>query len=65
MIRDKSETKLMRGAPSLKKTISSRINGPTYDKMRDAIEDPNHRFYDRTIGYIVKEVLDDWAQKEK
>ena len=55
----------MRDDPSLKKTISSRINGPTYDKMRDAIEDPNHRFYDRTIGYIVKEVLDDWAQKEK
>tara|TARA_R100000734_G_C3312120_1_gene103069 strand:- start:1625 stop:1822 length:198 start_codon:yes stop_codon:yes gene_type:complete len=65
MIREKSERKPMRDAPSLKKTVSSRINELIYDKMQDAIQDPNHRFYDRTIAYIVKELLEDWAQKEK
>ena len=56
MIREKSEQK---------KSISSRIDGSTYDIMLKASENPNHRFYDRKIAYIVNKVLDDWAQKEK
>ena len=57
MIREKSEQQ--------KKSISSRIDGSTYDIMLKASENPNHRFYDRKIAYIVNKVLDDLAQKEK
>tara|TARA_R100000329_G_scaffold151042_1_gene145650 strand:- start:184 stop:363 length:180 start_codon:yes stop_codon:yes gene_type:complete len=48
-----------------KKSISSRIDESVYDKMVKASEDPNHRFYDRKVAYIVNKVLGDWASTEK
>jgi thermostable 8-oxoguanine DNA glycosylase len=49
----------------LKKSISSRINKSTYDKMVAASKKVGHRFYDRKVAYMVNKVLDDWADKEK
>jgi hypothetical protein len=49
----------------LKKSISSRINKSTYDKMVAASKKAGHRFYDRKVAYMVNKILDDWADKEK
>lgn len=49
----------------LKKSISSRINKSTYDKLVAASKKSGHRFYDRKVAYMVNKILDDWADKEK
>jgi len=48
-----------------KKSISSRINKSTYDKLVSASKKADHRFYDRKVAYMVNKILDDWADKEK
>lgn len=49
---------------STKKSISSRIDEPVYNAMTKVSKDPNHRFFDRKVAYIVNKVLSDWAAKE-
>ena len=49
----------------LKKSISSRINKSTYDKLVSASKKANHRFYDRKVAYMVNKILLDWAKKEE
>ena len=47
-----------------KKSISSRIDQTVYDTMVKVAKDPNHKFYDRKVAYIVNKLLIDWATKE-
>ena len=35
-----------------------------YDTMVKVANDPNHKFYDRKVAYIVNKLLIDWATKE-
>tara|TARA_X000001316_G_scaffold12183_1_gene6114 strand:+ start:651 stop:815 length:165 start_codon:yes stop_codon:yes gene_type:complete len=47
-----------------KKPISSRVNAAVYDRMVEVSKDPNHRFHDRKVAYIVNKVLEDWLAQE-
>tara|TARA_X000000950_G_scaffold1168_1_gene1307 strand:+ start:446 stop:625 length:180 start_codon:yes stop_codon:yes gene_type:complete len=48
-----------------KRSISSRVDPTVYKKMVEVAKDPNHKYYDRKVAYIVNKVLIDWANKEK
>ena len=48
-----------------KRSISSRIDQTVYDTMVRVAKDPNHKFYDRKVAYIVNKLLIDWDNKEK
>tara|TARA_R110002012_G_scaffold272981_2_gene458782 strand:+ start:11072 stop:11290 length:219 start_codon:yes stop_codon:yes gene_type:complete len=47
-----------------KQSVSSRINMETYKKIKQAGNKQGHRFFDRTVAYIISHVLNDWASKE-
>ena len=36
----------------------------TYKKIKQAGNKQGHRFFDRTVAYIISHVLNDWASKE-
>ena len=48
-----------------KKSISSRINKSTYDKLVSVSNKVSHRFYDRKVAYMVNKILLDWTKKEE
>ena len=48
-----------------KRSISSRVDPAVYKKMAEVAKDPNHKYYDRKVAYIVNKLLIDWANKEK
>ena len=47
-----------------KKSISSRIDKSTYDKLVKVSKVKGHRFFDRKVAYMVNKILEDWADKE-
>lgn len=47
-----------------KKSISSRIEKSTYDKLVKASGKKGHRFFDRKVAYMVNKILQEWADKE-
>jgi len=47
-----------------KQSVSSRIDMDTYETMKRAGDKQGHRFFDRTVAYIISHVLNDWASKE-
>ena len=48
-----------------KKSISSRINKSTYDKLVSVSNKVSHRFYDRKVAYMVNKILLDWTKQEE
>ena len=47
-----------------KKSISSRIDKSTYDKLVKVSKVKGHTFFDRKVAYMVNKILEDWANKE-
>mgnify|MGYP001167568832 FL=1 len=48
-----------------KRSISARVDMAVYEKMLEVAKDPNHKYYDRKVAYIVNKLLLDWLTKEK
>jgi hypothetical protein len=48
-----------------KRSISARVDMAVYEKMLEVAKDPNHKYYDRKVAYIVNKILLDWLTKEK
>tara|TARA_R100001129_G_scaffold167814_1_gene135602 strand:+ start:425 stop:598 length:174 start_codon:yes stop_codon:yes gene_type:complete len=48
-----------------KRSISARVDMAVYKKMLEVAKDPNHKYYDRKVAYIVNKLLLDWLTKEK
>lgn len=47
-----------------KQSVSSRIDMDTYETMKRVVDTQGHRFFDRTVAYIISHVLNDWAGTE-
>ena len=64
VIQQKLEKKMNKNKTE-KKSISSRINKSTYDKLVSVSNKASHRFYDRKVAYMVNKILLDWTKKEE
>ena len=64
VIQQKLEKKMNKNKTE-KKSISSRINKSTYDKLVSVSNKVSHRFYDRKVAYMVNKILLDWTKKKE
>ena len=64
VIQQKLEKKMNKNKTE-KKSISSRINKSTYDKLVSVSNKVSHRFYDRKVAYMVNKILLDWTKQEE